>query len=297
MTNKRFSGIMPALLTPIREDGTFLRDAAERMIDYELKSPIKGFYINGATGEGPVLCERTRMDMTEVAVEKTRGRGWIIDHVGAPDSMSALRLAKHAARCGCDAISSVLPNFYFKYGTPEILDYYKRLADAAGLPVVVYANGLMTQNPVDFMREVMEIDGVIGVKYTIYDYFDMHRICELNGGDINVLNGPDEMLLCGLAMGADGGIGTTYNIMPDWFCSLYDAFRAGDLSRAQQLQFRINRVIEVLRRQPSIIAATKEVFRYRGIDVGPAAYPAYRYSAEASAVMQRQMRELGVPDV
>ena len=96
MTNKRFSGIMPALLTPIREDGTFLRDAAERMIDYELKSPIKGFYINGATGEGPVLCERTRMDMTEVAVEKTRGRGWIIDHVGAPDSMSALRLAKHA---------------------------------------------------------------------------------------------------------------------------------------------------------------------------------------------------------
>ena len=97
--------------------------------------------------------------------------------------------------------------------------------------------------------------------------------------------------------GADGGIGTTYNIMPDWFCSLYDAFRAGDLSRAQQLQFRINRVIEVLRRQPSIIAATKEVFRYRGIDVGPAAYPAYRYSAETSAVMQRQMRELGVPDV
>ena len=98
----------------------------------------------------------------------------------------------------------MLPNFYFRYGTPEILDYYKRLADAAGLPVVVYANGLMNQNPVDFMREVMEIDGVIGVKYTIYDYFDMHRICELNGGDINVLNGPDEMLLCGLAMGADG---------------------------------------------------------------------------------------------
>ena len=170
MTNKRFTGIMPAMITPMREDGTFLRRAAEEVLKYELRSPIQGFYINGATGEGPVISERTRMEMAETTVETVRGRGWVINHIGAPDSMAALRLAKHAAEIGCDAVSSVLPNFYFKHDTPELLDYYKRVVDVCGLPMVVYANGLMNQNPADFMRQVMKIDGVIGVKYTIYDY-------------------------------------------------------------------------------------------------------------------------------
>lgn len=297
MSNKRFMGIYPALITPIDENGKLLRRATEEVIDYELRSPIMGFYINGATGEGPVLSEQTRMEMAEVAVERVHGRGAIINHIGAPDTVSALRLAKHAAEIGCDAISSVLPNFYFKYNTEQILDYYKRVADASGLPMVVYANGLMNQDPVEFMRQVMKIDGVIGVKYTIFDYYDLHRICMLNGGDINVLNGPDEMLICGLVMGADGGIGTTYNVMPDWFCELYAAYRTGDLERAREAQFRINRVIEIMRRYPSIIPATKEVFRYRGIDVGYAAYPANRYTAEESAAMRREMQEAGVADV
>jgi len=297
MSNKLFTGILPALITPIREDGSFLRDAAEKVIDYEFRSPIAGFYINGATGEGPVLSEKTRMEMAETAVEKTRGRGKIINHIGAPDTNSAFRLAKHAAEIGCDAVSSVLPNFYFKYTTPQILDYYKRIADISGLPVVVYANGLMNQNPVDFMREAMKIDGVIGVKYTIFDYYDLHRITELNSGDINVLNGPDEMLICGLMMGADGGIGTTYNIMPDWFCELYDAYRAGQFEKARSVQFRINRVIEIIRRYPTSIPAVKEIFRYRGIDAGQAAYPAKIYTAEESAALRWELREAGVPDV
>ena len=297
MSNKLFTGILPALITPIRDDGTFLRRAAEEVIDYEFRSPISGFYINGATGEGPVLSEKTRMEMAETAVEKAKGRGKIINHIGAPDTNSAFRLAKHASEIGCDAVSSVLPNFYFKYTAPQILDYYKRIADISGLPVVVYANGLMNQNPVDFMREAIKIDGVVGVKYTLFDYYDLHRITELNDGDINVLNGPDEMLICGLVMGADGGIGTTYNIMPDWFCELYAAYREGQLEKAREVQFRINRVIDIIRRYPTSIPAVKEIFRYRGIDAGQAAYPAKVYTPEESASLRRELQEAGVSDV
>ncbi|MBE6569615.1 MAG: N-acetylneuraminate lyase [Ruminococcaceae bacterium] len=297
MNNKLFTGILPAIITPFHDDGTFNRRAAEEVIDYEYRFPIKGFYINGATGEGPIISEKTRMEMAETAVEKSKGRGKIINHIGAPDSNSAFRLAKHAAEIGCDAISSVLPNFYFKYTSAQILDYYKRIADISGLPVVVYANGLMNQNPVDFMEEVMKIDGVIGVKYTIFNYYDMHRICELNGGNINVLNGPDEMLICGLTMGADGGIGTTYNIMPGWYCELYDAFRAGKFEKAREIQFRINHVIDIIRRYPTSIPFVKEVFRLRGIDAGHSAYPARVYTAEESAAMRWELVEAGVPDV
>lgn len=296
MMNKRFSGIMPALITPIREDGTLNRTAAEAVIDWELSHPIRGFYINGSTGEGPVLSEKTRREMAETAVSRVRGRGWIINHIGAPDTQSALRLARHAGEIGCDAVSSVLPNFYFKYTTPQILDYYRRVADVSGLPVLVYATGLLDGSPYEFMRQVMEIPGVIGVKYTIYNYYEMHRICELNGGDVNVINGPDEMLLCGLAMGADGGIGTTYNVMPEWFCALYDAFRAGDFAAAQAMQFRINRVVEILLRY-SVISSTKETFRFRGIDAGDAAYPARRYTKEESEALRRELTAAGIEGI
>ena len=294
MNNKLFSGIMPAMITPINEDGTLRSAAAEQVIRWELTYPIRGFYINGATGEGPVLPEKTRMEMAELSVSLLRGRGVVINHIGAPDAGETLRLARHAREIGCDAVSSVLPNYFFKYPTDRILDYYKRIADAAALPVVVYANGLMNGNPYEFMRQAVEIPGVVGVKYTIYDYYEMHRICELNGGDINVLNGPDEMLLCGLAMGADGGIGTTYNLMPDRFCALYDAFRAGDIRRAQELQFSVNHVIAALRPYTSI-PAVKAYFSMRGIDAGHTAYPGRILSAEEQTAFRAALEENGIP--
>jgi N-acetylneuraminate lyase len=87
---------------------------------------------------------------------------------------------------------------------------------------------------------------MIGLKWTSYDYFTMHRIKELRGGDINVVNGPDECLLCGLSMGADGGIGATYNVMPKLFQKIYVSFRAGDLKAAQDAQFKANKLIGIL---------------------------------------------------
>ena len=293
MSNKLFHGIMPALITPISADGSLLRDAAIKVMQNEMQERITGFYINGATGEGPVLSAKTRMEMAEVAVDTVKGKGVIINHVGAPNTQEAFALAKHAEEIHCDAISSVLPNFFFKYSEDRILDYYRRLADSCGLPIIVYAQGLMNQDPVTFMSHVIEIPDVVGVKYTIFDYYDLHRICELNGGDINVINGPDQMLICGLLMGADGGIGTTYNIMPDWFCDLYEAFKAGDYEAARQTQFKINHVIETLQRH-NCIPAVKEYFRLIGIEAGDCAYPESILDKEESAALRRELRDLGI---
>lgn len=296
MSNKKFFGILPALITPIDGNSRLLRDAAVAVMRKELEAPISGFYINGATGEGPILPERTRMEMAEVVVDTMKGRGSVINHIGAPDTQSAFALAKHAAQIRCDAISSVLPNFFFKYPETRILDYYRRISDISGLPIIVYAQGLMNQDPVTFMSHVMEVPGVIGVKYTNFDYYGMHRICELNGGDINVINGPDQMLICGLIMGADGGIGTTYNVMPEWFCELYDAFRNGDYETARQIQYRINHVITVLQRH-NTIPAVKAYFRLLGIEAGNAAYPDTVLEKDEAETMRKELRVLGIQEV
>lgn len=292
MKNKLFSGVMPALITPFDDSGALMENAVRNIIEHELNMGVNGFYVNGATGEGLYLPEKTRMQLAEIAVDMCRGRGVIINHVGAVDSCSAMRLAKHAGEIGCSAVSSLVPNYVSSFTTEQVLDYYKRISDASGLPVLVYCTGLLKDDPYAFMEKAINTGNVIGLKYTMPNYYNMQRIAQLNGGDINVINGPDETLICGLTMGADGGIGSTYNLMGDWYVELYSAFRAGDFQKARDMQFRINRVITVLLRH-DCIAAIKECMNMMGFDAGSVAYPGKRFSPEQRAALAADMNAAG----
>lgn len=292
MKNKLFSGIMPALITPFDDNGALMEEATRSIIAHELKMGINGFYINGATGEGLYLPEKNRMQLAETAVDMCKNRGAIINHVGAVDPTSALRLAKHAGEIGCNAISSLVPNYVNSFTADQVLDYYKRISDASGLPVLVYCTGLLRESPLEFMQKAIKTGNIIGLKYTMPNYYNMQQIAQLNGGDINVINGPDETLICGLTMGADGGVGSTYNLMGDWFVELYDAFRAGDFQKAREMQFKINKVITVLLKH-DCIAAIKECMNIMGFDAGYVAYPGKRFSAEQRAALTADMNAAG----
>ena len=292
MNNKLFKGIMPAMITPFDDAGNLKAASARKIMEHELDMGVKGFYVNGATGEGLYLPEKTRMEMIETAMEVCKGRGAVINHIGAVDANSAIRLAKHAGELGCDAISSLVPNYVVSHTTDQVLDYYKRISDASGLPVLVYCTSLLNDSPYEFMKKAINMGNVIGLKYTMPNYYNMQQITLLNGGDINVINGPDESLICGLTMGADGGIGSTYNLMGAWYVELYDAFTAGDFQKAREMQFKINKVITVLLKH-SCIAAIKEAFNIMGFDAGNISYPGKRFTAEQRAEFIADMNEAG----
>ncbi len=292
MKNKLFGGIMPALVTPFDEEGKLRAEAARGIMDWQLKRGANGFYINGATGEGLFLPESTRNELAELAMATCKGRGVIIDHVGAVDPASAIRLARRAGQIGCDAVASLVPNYIASYSDDQILDYYKRLADASSLPVLVYCTGLLRSDPVDFIAKAIKIDGVIGTKFTMTNFYNMHRITELNGGDINVINGPDEMLICGLTMGADGGIGSTYNIMPEKYVELFKRFRAGDFEGARAKQFEVNKIIAVLLKH-GCTASVKEVFNIMGFGVGNIAYPGKTFDEASRAQLIADLKQAG----
>ena len=280
MTNVLFSGILPALVTPLTERETINEDVARRLMRWHMDEGMDGFYICGATGEGPVVAPKERMRLAEIAREETRARDKkAIIHVGAIDLTTAKALARHAGEIGADAISSV-PPFFFGYGEKEIAQYYTELAEAAGVPLIMYCSPLSGVNiTYDMVSRFLNIPHAIGVKWTSYDYYTMHRIKELRGGDVNVLNGPDECLLCGLTMGADGGIGATYNVMPRMFRQIYDRFRARDIEGARQAQYKANRLIEVIIRF-GVQASLKEMLGMLGYDCGFCVYPQKRLSDE-----------------
>lgn len=293
--NILFKGIMPALITPLNDDSTVRVETVAPMMDWMIRQGVDGFYVLGATGEGAALAESERMRMAEAAADTAKKAGKkLILHVGAADAQSAMRLAKHAAHIGADAISSVYPSFFCNYTADEALDYYRALVDAAGIPMLGYCTPMIRGvDVVTFVERLMKIDGVIGVKYTFPNYYDLFCIKHLNGGNINVINGPDETLLAGLSMGADGGIGSTYNLMADRYVSLYQAVQNNDLQSAFAIQEGINRVIAVMLRH-GVISSIKLGLEARGFACGHAAFPGRRYSKEERNQILTEFRKAGL---
>lgn len=289
--NVKFQGVMSALVSCIDENENVKEDSMRRLMNWHLKEGFSGFYLTGGTGEGPLLQKETRKRIVEIARDEAGDRCHLIAHVGAIDLKTAVELAKHAGEVGMDAISSV-PPFFVHYGEAQIADYYKALSDASGLPILMYASPLAGVNITwDMVDRLMEIPNMIGLKWTNYDYFTMHRIKALRGGNINVINGPDECLLCGLSMGADGGIGATYNLMPKLFTRIYNSFKSGNLADAQEAQFKANRLIEVLIKF-GVVVGIKDALEMLGFDCGYQVYPQKRFTAEEQAAFRQALKDI-----
>lgn len=288
--NVMFDGIMTALVSCLDENEKVNYASTEKLANWHLDEGFKGFYLTGSTGEGPILPAKTRKEIVEAVKSATGDRGKIIVHVGDINLATACDLAKHAEEVGADAISSV-PPFFYRYSEAEIYDYYKALSDSCGLPIMMYASPYTSQMQVDQIDRLMDIPRTIGLKWTNHDYFTMHRIKELRGGNINVINGADECLLCALNMGADGGIGACYNMMPKLFQQIYDNFKAGNTEAAQEAQYKANKVIELLLKF-GVVAGIKDALNMIGFNVGPMVRPQRGLSDEAKAAFHAALKDL-----
>jgi N-acetylneuraminate lyase len=290
----KLTGILPALLTPFDEDGHVNTAVAREMVEFQLAAGVSGFYVCGSTGEGLLLSEAERRLVAETIIDQVRGRVPVVVHVGAMATESACALAAHAEQAGVDAISSI-PPIYFNVGTEGVKRFYAQVAAASGLPFYVYnipgATGINVG--VDMMKDLSAaLPTMRGMKFTAYNFFEMRKIIELDGGRLNVVSGPDELMIAAQAMGADGAIGSTYNVLPRLFVEAYEAFNAGDVVTARELQAKANRVINIFLQFPSF-SALKEMMRLVGFDCGSARLPNLALSDEQKAQLREMLEEVG----
>ncbi len=291
----KFRGIIPALITPLCEDRKSVNEAqARKFIEFLIKQGADGFYVLGSTGEGLVLEEKERMRMLEITVDQVKGRKPIICHTAAMNFSEAIRLSKHAEKAGADAISAI-PPIFFHYRTEDIYNYYKTLAGSTTLPFIMYnhpsANGGMNAETV---AKMSEIDNITGVKWTVKNYYELMRLKDMTHGEMNIINGPDEMLIAGLAAGADAGIGTTYNVMLPQYLELYKCFGQGEIDKAREIQYKINRVISCMIKN-ELISVTKHMCAMLGFDIGEATYPLKSIKDSGAVELEQELKEIGWP--
>lgn len=278
MKGTKFEGILPALITPFEKDGkTVNEQAARRLIELQLSQGANGFYILGGTGEGLVMGIEQRERMCEIAIDEVKGRKPVICHIASMNLDEAIALAKHAERVGADAVASV-PPLFFAYSEGDIYDYYKAIAESIHIPLIIYYHPAAQKDMrAALIAHIFEIDNVTGVKWSSSNLFEMMKLKILTQGDMNIINGPDELLVEGLSAGADAGIGSTYNLMLPQFVEIYELVRAGRIDEARAVQMKINPVIEVLLNY-ELIPAVKAGVTLMGYEGGDATYPMRRYT-------------------
>jgi N-acetylneuraminate lyase len=284
---EQYKGIFTALLTPFDKNNQINEKELEKLVKFNLNKGVKGFYVGGSTAEAFLLSTDERKQIMDV-VKTAAPNATLIAHIGSIDEQQATALALHAKRLDYNAISSVAP-FYYKFTFEEIKQYYFRLADAAQLPMLIYHFPTFSgvNMGIKELGQFLNDDKFLGIKYTSNDFFTMEQ-CKTNFPQKIIYNGFDEMFLAGLSMGADGGIGSTYNFMADKFVKIKQLFEQGEIVAAQNLQKQANHIITILC-QIGVMQAEKEVLNQLGFDFGICRHPFGEPTKEQKELIAREI--------
>ena len=261
------AGVFSALITPFAPDGSVNLQALAPLAEFELAQGLHGFYVGGSTGEAFLQSPAERIAVLQEFAGVVEGRARLIAHIGAISTSEAVAMAHAAADAGYDAVSAI-PPFYYDFSPAEVLTHYRQLADATPLPLIVYNFPAKSARPLSTsdLLTLLAHPKIIGVKHTSQNLYQLERLRAAAPGAV-IYNGFDEMFVGGVSMGADGGIGTTFNVMGRLFVQMLDAITAGQMVQARALQARANEVIDVLI-DVGVFPGTKAMLKLLGVDCG-----------------------------
>lgn len=232
MKKEYFQGVVVPLVSPCFEDDSLDLDGLKSNLERLLKTDIRGFYINGGTGDAANLTREERLEIAEYVVPKVKAAGKLaIVHVGQTDQRTAVELARQAVELGADAVASIPP----KKGWLQIVEYYQALAETGAPVIVYYIPGVtgMTAG-MNELRMILNIPGVIGIKMSDFNIF-LAASVKNEYPDKFVYSGFDEMVVPGLLYNADGCIGTWINLLPGMYQKIYSFVRAGKVDALKEL--------------------------------------------------------------
>ena len=289
MSIEKFKGVFPAFYACYDDNGEVDEEKCEKLTEFFLKKGVKGLYVGGSSGECIYQTVADRKKTLE-AVMRNKGDMVIIAHVACNNTAESQELARHAESLGVDAIASI-PPIYFHLPERAIADYWNDISAAApNTPFIIYnipqlAGVSLTKS---LLNKMLENPMVVGVKNSSMPVQDIEEFKLIGGERLAVFNGPDEQLISGLAMGADGCIGGTYGAMVDLYMKLFDLCAEGKYEEARPIQYACLEIIgKLCSAQGNMYGVIKEVLRRReGVDCGGVRKPLYSLVPEDEIVVK-----------
>lgn len=293
--------IVPAVHTAFDAHGGVALEVVEYQAAFLASHGLRTVFVAGTTGEGLSLREGERAELAAAWVEAGTGHGlriWV--HVGGNDLAAGAALAEQAQAAGAHGVAALPPHFIKPGSIDELVAACAEIAAGAPeLPFFYYdipaLSGVHLSTPAWMEQALERIPNLGGVKYTNPDLAGLQECLRLSGDDCIVYYGNDESLLAGLALGAHGAVGSTYNFAAPLAQAVTRAFEAGELAEARDWQFRIVQLVRAIQRH-GYLAINKSVLGMLGVDGLQAARvrrPLTSASDAAVAQLRTELESLG----
>ncbi|MDC0669008.1 4-hydroxy-tetrahydrodipicolinate synthase [Nannocystis radixulma] len=255
-----FRGALTALITPMRRSSGGALELDEPAIvalaESQIAAGIHGLVPCGTTGEASTLSEAEHLRVVELVVKTARRRVPVLAGAGTNDTAKAIELARACKAAGADGTLQVTP-YYNRPTQAGLVAHFRAVAEASGLPVVVY--NVPGRTGVDLLAETVAelaaIPGIVGIKEATADMNRAARLRELlhQRPEFALLSGDDYTVFPFLALGGHGVISVTSNVAPQWVAELCNAAAAGRWDDARALHDRHYPLARALFAQPNPI--------------------------------------------
>lgn len=262
----KYQGIIPAFYACYEDDGEISPERVETLTKHLIEKGVKGVYVGGSSGECIYQSVEERKIVLEHVMKAAEGKLTVIAHVACNNTSDSKKLAAHAQALGVDAIAAI-PPIYFHLPEYAIVEYWNDISSAAPDTDFVIYNipqlaGVALTMPL--FREMKKNPRVAAVKNSSMPVQDIQMFKMEGGKGFVVFNGPDEQLVSGLAMGADGGIGGTYGVMPELYLRIKELTDVGKIEEAREIQYAADEIIYgMCSCHGNMYAVIKEILRIR----------------------------------
>ncbi|MFD8914097.1 4-hydroxy-tetrahydrodipicolinate synthase [Streptomyces sp. NPDC059575] len=287
-----FGRTLCAMVTPFTPAGTLDVDGAALLAAHLVAEGCDGLVLNGTTGESPTTTDTEKAELI-AAVRAAVGPGVsLVAGVGTADTRHTVELTRAAEKAGADGVLVVTP-YYSKPPQESVEAHFRQVADASGLPVMLYdiPGRTGTRIEPETMIRLAGHPGIVAVKDCSYDFLGTQKV--LAATELAYYSGCDEHILALYAVGAAGCVSTVANAVPRQVAAILDAFDAGDTARATELQLRATPFIEAMMNAglPGTVTA-KALLAELGLPAGPVRAPLLPADGEVTAALLAHHRML-----
>jgi 4-hydroxy-tetrahydrodipicolinate synthase len=289
-----FRGVYPYLVSPVGERGEIRGDVLTRLIDDLIKAGVHGVTPLGSTGEFAYLNNDQRAAVVRISIEAAAGRVPVVAGVAATATADAVAQARLYASLGADGILAILES-YFPLKDAQVEEYFRAIADAVGVPVVLYTNPQFqrTDLTLDVIARLAEHPRIRYIKDASTNTGRLLSImnrCER----LKVFSASAHIPAAVMLIGGVGWMAGPACIIPRQSVRLYDLCRAGRWAEAMELQRKLWRINEVFARF-NLAACIKAALQHQGYDVGEPVPPQRPLGAEECRIVAAVLDEISDP--
>ena len=289
-------GIIPAVITPLTNEGKFNEKAMRKLLNYLIDGGVHGLFVVGTTGEFYGLIPEEKRDIFMVAVDEAKGKIPVYAGTNGITTRETVMLTQLAEECRVDAVSVLTPMF-ISPTQDQLIKHYRTIAENTSLPVVLYNNPPKTSVSLApaTVAKLSEVSNIAGIKDSSGDMTVTAEYIRLtqHNDNFSVLMGRDTLIYGALCYGATGSIASCANVAPRLCVDIYERFIAGDLKGSLKAQFSLAplRIAFNLGTFPAVI---KESLDLLGIDAGPCIEPAGPMTNDERAKLRGVLTDMGL---